>query len=148
MNDPTPVPGYEYVRAWQRDFDEKVKTAMEADKIPSPTGGVKSDGGKPRYDLISPIALEAIARVLSHGAEKYSAHNWRKGIEFSRLIRSALGHINAFNSGENIDPESNLQHLAEAGCNIIFLLELCITHPELDDRFKVVSEHNTVINSL
>lgn len=104
--------------------------------ISSPTGGVKSDGEKVRYDLLSPIALEKIAAVLTHGAQKYSAHNWRQGIEFHRLIRAAIGHLLAFNKGENIDPESGLEHLAEAGCNIMFLLELVETHPSLDTRFK------------
>lgn len=111
--------------------------------IPSPTGGVKADGGKPRYDLLSEYALQEIAKVLSHGAEKYAPHNWRKGIEFNRLVRAAMGHILAFNRGEDIDPESNLLHLAEACCNLMFLLELSQTHPDLDNRYKQTVKYIT-----
>lgn len=106
--------------------------------IPSSTGGLKADGGKPRLDLLSTHALNQIALVLNHGAEKYDEHNWRKGIEFHRLIRAALNHVMAFNAGEDNDPESGLSHLAHAGCCVMFLLELLQTHPELDDRYVTV----------
>ena len=42
--------------------------------------GTKNDGGKLRYDLIPPRALEALAYVYTIGAAKYSDRNWEKGI--------------------------------------------------------------------
>ena len=117
------------------DMVEQFKDKMVA----SSTGGLKADFGKPRYDLLSEIALEEIAKVLSHGSKKYAPDNWRNGIEYRRLIRAAIGHILKFSKGEDIDPdtgEDNLLHLAEAGCCIMFLIEMRLIHPELDDRFK------------
>ena len=39
--------------------------------------GRKDDDGKLRYDLIPPLALEEVVRVLTFGAEKYGPNNWR-----------------------------------------------------------------------
>lgn len=99
-------------------------------------GGTKDDGEKIRVELISPMWLLGIAKVLTFGAKKYAAHNWRKGIEISRLIGAALRHILAFLMGEDIDPDSGLPHLHCASCELMFASELVVTRPDLDDRYK------------
>jgi hypothetical protein len=105
----------------------------------TPTGSaVKHDADKLPMHLLSTEALEQIAAVLQFGAEKYAAHNWRKGFVWSRPLSAALRHLLAFNAGEDRDPESNLSHLAHAACCIMFLLEFEKTRPELDDRYKDV----------
>ena len=96
--------------------------------------GDKFDQAKPRMDLLDRAALEAIATVLTFGAQKYSAHNWRQGFVYSRLTAAALRHIHAFNDGEDLDPESGLPHIAHAGCCIMFLLNMVLTRPDMDDR--------------
>lgn len=96
---------------------------------------VKHDAGKPRYDLLSALAVEGQAKVLGFGVAKYAAHNWRKGLEWSRLIRSALGHILAFMRGEDLDPESGLPHLDHAQCCLMFLSEYQKTGTGTDDRW-------------
>ena len=105
----------------------------------SPTdsgGGTKHDDGKPPMELLDPFALEQVAKVLAFGKQKYDAHNWRKGIEYGRLIGAALRHTLAFVRGEDNDKESDLPHLAHAMCCLMFLLEMTQIHPELDDRWK------------
>lgn len=104
--------------------------------------GVKHDTGKTRLGLISPYALLMEAKVMTFGAHKYAAHNWRKGMDWSRLIDAALRHITAFNAGEDNDPETGLPHLAHARCCLAFLLEYSKTRPELDDRFDFVEAVN------
>jgi hypothetical protein len=101
---------------------------------PTNSGGLKYDSGKPPLSLIDRHALEAIGQVLAFGAQKYAAHNWRKGIVYSRLIDAALRHLYAFADGEDNDPESGLSHVAHAGCCVIFLLGLMHAKPEMDDR--------------
>lgn len=98
--------------------------------------GKKFDGGKPPISLISTIALVEEARVLDFGRQKYDAHNWRKGMQWSRLLDAALRHITSFNSGEDKDPETGLSHLAHARCCLGFLLDYELNHPEKDDRYK------------
>ena len=103
--------------------------------------GVKYDAGKPRMDLVSPYALEEMAKVMTIGAKKYGDHNWRKGLLWSRVFGALLRHGYAYWRGENTDPETGLSHLAHVMCCAMFLLEYSQTHIELDDRYK--SENKT-----
>ncbi len=70
------------------------------------------------------------------GRDKYGAANWAKGIQHSRLLGAALRHILAYNSGEDLDPESGITHVAHAACNLMFLLWMQKHKPELDDRWS------------
>lgn len=96
---------------------------------------VKYDSSKPRMELLSAIALEGTAAVLTYGAAKYSANNWRKGFAWTRIIGSTMRHLLAFARGEDLDPETGLPHLDHAACNIMFLQEFFRTHKHLDDRY-------------
>lgn len=109
----------------------------KADGLPKeqPTGS-KFDGDKPRMDLLDSDFLEEVASVLTFGAKKYAAHNWRGGIAYSRLIAAAYRHLGAINRGEDIDPESGLPHVAHLGCCVMFLSSMMRVKPELDDRYK------------
>jgi hypothetical protein len=97
---------------------------------------LKFDQDKLPLHLLSTEAMNQTAAVLAFGADKYAAHNWRKGFAWSRPLAAAMRHITAFNAGEDRDPESGLSHLAHAACCIMFLLEFEKTHKELDDRYK------------
>lgn len=85
--------------------------------------GKKHDQGKTRLDLIPVEALEALGKVLTMGAEKYGDHNWREGINYSRVYGAAQRHLQAFwGEDSDIDEESKLSHLSHAFCNLAFLL--------------------------
>lgn len=98
--------------------------------------GLKFDQEKPRVDLLDPLALEGLAKVLTFGAVKYAAHNWRGGISYSRLIAAMLRHTLAIIRGEDNDPESGLPHVDHLGCCWMFLSNMMKTRPDLDDRWK------------
>ena len=83
-------------------------------------GGVKGDGGKPRFDLIDPEWVLGTVKVLSLGAIKYAPDNW-KSVERERYIAALYRHWNAYMSGERIDPESGLSHLYHINCCSQFL---------------------------
>lgn len=103
------------------------------------TKAIKYDQEKNQLDLLSTPWLLGVGRVLTFGAKKYAAHNWRKGIQFSRLISAVLRHILAYASGEDLDPETGLSHLYHASCCLMFLAELSETKKlkkKLDDRYK------------
>lgn len=95
------------------------------------TGGRKFDGGKPRFGLLPPIALEETAKVLTYGAEKYEEENWRRvpGAE-DRYFDAALRHMWAWKQGQMNDPETNLHHMAHAVCCLMFIAELSILNRE------------------
>ena len=86
-------------------------------------------------DLLDPYAIEELSKVLTFGAQKYEAHNWKKGISASRLVAAAFRHLFAFVRGEDIDKESGLPHVAHAMCCCMFLLWMMRFRPKFDDRF-------------
>lgn len=96
--------------------------------------GVKYDQEKTRLDLISPIAIEELGKVLTFGARKYSARNWEHGISWTRCIGALLRHTFAYLRGETKDPETGLSHMAHALCEAMFLVHFESTKPEFDDR--------------
>lgn len=100
------------------------------------TTGLKYDKEKPRMDLLDPDFLEGVAQVLTFGAEKYAAHNWRGGISISRLIAASYRHLGAINRGENIDGESGLPHVHHLACCSMFLSWMLANRSDLDDRWK------------
>ena len=90
---------------------------LEPEKI-----GLKFDNDKLLYSLIPPETTKALAEVLTFGAKKYAPGNWAKvenGEE--RYLNALFRHLEAYRSGEDLDPESNFSHLAHCMCNIAFI---------------------------
>lgn len=100
------------------------------------TQGTKLDQDKIDLSLLSTLWIMGVGQVLTFGKKKYAAHNWRKGIQMSRLLAASLRHIFAFLGGQDLDPETGLCHLDHASCCLMFARELWQTRPELDDRYK------------
>ena len=98
--------------------------------------GIKHDQDKPKMDLLDADALEGLARVLTFGAKKYAAHNWRNGIPNSRLIGAMLRHIFAIMRGEFTDPESGLPHIDHVGCCWMFISNNLKNRPDLNDLWR------------
>jgi hypothetical protein len=98
--------------------------------------GLKYDQDKPRMELLDPLALEGLAKVLTFGAKKYASHNWRGGISYSRLIGALLRHTFAIVRGEYTDAESGLPHVDHLGCCWMFLSNQMKTRPDMDDLYK------------
>lgn len=96
----------------------------------------KFDDYKPRMDLIPGLAEMGVAEVLTYGANtKYGAHNWRKGLKFSRLYAATRRHLNAFMLGEDCCQESGLSHVDHAIADLMMLSEFIKEdRKELDDR--------------
>ena len=91
--------------------------------------GIKYDSEKPKMNLLPPKAIVEVAKVLTFGAEKYDAENWRKLDDLqNRYTAGALRHIFAHMDGEKLDPETGLSHMAHALCCLLFKLEI-----ELED---------------
>ena len=105
--------------------------------------------GKPRFSLVSPIAHEELAKVLTMGAQKYAPYNWMKGLPFMEVIDSLERHVNAFKRGENMDKESGLHHMAHVMCNAMFLIEYIEAGKEnFDDRPNKPDNKVTKINEV
>lgn len=88
--------------------------------------GYKQDSGKLRMDLVPTSAIESIARVLTHGAEKYGENTWQK-VSVDRYYAALLRHLMAWRNGEEFDAESgdsNLRHIEQVLTNAAFINEL------------------------
>jgi len=101
---------------------------------------LRYDAGKPRFDLLPSDALEEIAAVFAHGAEKYGDSNWLNGgMSWRRCLGSLLRHVFAWAAGRDLDDGpggSGLPHMAHAAVNCIFLLTYAKRKLGTDDRLK------------
>lgn len=87
----------------------------------NPEEGLKYDDGKLRMDLIPPVTYEALGRVLTYGAKKYTDNSWQ-GVERKRYVAALLRHfIEYMKDPQSIDSESGLKHIEHVLCNAMFL---------------------------
>ncbi|UAK38387.1 DUF5664 domain-containing protein [Gordonia bronchialis] len=104
----------------------------------SSTGGQKGVKEE-RYDLIPAEPLRLLAALYGRGVAKYSERNWEAGYEWSKSFAALNRHLWQFWSGEDVDTETGLPHLASVAWHAFALLEYMTTHPEFDDRPKGVA---------
>jgi hypothetical protein len=99
----------------------------------SSTGGEK--GVKPaRFDLIPVGPLATVAKLYGKGAEKYDDHNWRRGYEWSKSYAALMRHVTQFWGGEDVDPDTELPHLAAVVFHAMALMQFMEEHNAFDDR--------------
>ncbi len=76
--------------------------------------------GKKKWSLVHFKSLDPMVDVLEFGAKKYSADNWKAGLDKKEVLESMMRHLAALMDGEEIDPESNLPHIGHIQCNAMF----------------------------
>lgn len=93
----------------------------------------KSSNGKIGcFYLIPWESIQELASVYEYGAKKYAANSWREvpkdpttGAEpHERYFDAMMRHIVKIQSGEEIDPESGLRHIAHVLWGAVALAEL------------------------
>jgi hypothetical protein len=104
--------------------------------------GKKYDLGKSMMGLLPFEALRAVGDVLTYGAQKYAAHNWRKGMKWSRVQDAMLRHYERFSLGEERDPDTGMLHTAHLACNALFLLAYQLQGLGEDDRWVDGQDYN------
>ncbi|WP_373081958.1 dATP/dGTP diphosphohydrolase domain-containing protein [Zhongshania sp.] len=96
---------------------------------------VKQVDGKYPLQLINPLFIRGLSLALGEGAEKYGTRNYLVGgMPITEYVGALRRHLEAFATGEDIDPDSGLPHLIKlaAGCQVV--MEVLERHPEDDDR--------------
>jgi hypothetical protein len=90
--------------------------------------GVKDDSDKPRLDLVLgdfANALWAVGLVGTYGAKKYTDKGWHEVPNAQeRYANALLRHYLRYKTGEYIDLESGLGHLAHMAWNALAILQL------------------------
>ena len=103
--------------------------AIDGHQVLYGTGSVRShDAEGVRYDLISPIALEAIAETYAEGALKYGSHNWEKGQPVVDLLNHAIRHLYKYLGGDRSEP-----HLPHAAWNVMAAIHSEKLWPHLNE---------------
>lgn len=95
---------------------------------------------KVRLDLVPQDVVEALARVITFGAEfKYSPRDWEKGEcgTWMEYMAAAERHIIAWKTGENYDRQSGELHLSHALCDLAYVLAWQLREIGTDDRPKI-----------
>ena len=112
---------------------EKIPTQEEWDKVLPQTSSptidetcdkfIKHDNVKNRLELLEPAFIQGVGKIITFGAEKYSAHNWKKAEadDIDRIKGALLRHIMEYLNGNIVDSETGESHLYHAGCNLMFL---------------------------
>lgn len=98
--------------------------------------GLRYNDGKPRFDLMPPEALKALAEHYGRGAEKYAARNWERGMDWCKCFASLERHAWAWMGGEDLDPENGSHHMIAVAWNAIALFTYAMRHIGTDDRPK------------
>lgn len=102
-------------------FELSAPNSVQADN-----GGLRDSGGKPRYDLIPPEAIEALAIHYMQGAKKYADRNWERGMKWGEMYRALMSHAYKWQKGEIFDtdpkmPEYLAHHMIAVAWNAIAL---------------------------
>ena len=93
------------------------------------TGAVRDMAeGKGRMDLLPWGAILEISKHCEQGAMKYGEHNIDKGIPLHSLLDSASRHLAKVFDGWEDEP-----HLLSATWNLLWAVQMTLTHPELCD---------------
>jgi len=108
----------------------------KTESLPHTGEALKNDelDRKTPLELVHPDFVTAVARVAGYGAAKYGRWNWLKGKALSRDYAAALRHLMAWASGEDLDRESGLPHLAHAAACIMIVYVTQIRGVGTDDR--------------
>lgn len=115
----------------------------------------KADGGGLRFDtgkidlgqcptsLIASVAYNLMKNSDKHGG-KYPDNNWRRGMDWTKVLNCLQRHLEDFKNGIDVDPTDGVPTMWKVATNAAFLIEYSFTCPELDDRFtgKVASLHD------
>lgn len=102
--------------------------------------GNKLDTRKPRMTLIPVEFMIGLGKAFTFGSKKYTDHNFRKGIELTRLLDAAERHLKMELAGIDRDRDSGLPHWAHAAASLAMYAFIKKWHKNMDDRYKYTEE--------
>lgn len=84
--------------------------------LPETGDHLRKDDNKPRFDLIPPEMLFALADLYGKGAKKYSERGWEEGMSWGRCFASLMRHAWKFWRRSDFDEDTGSHHMI----NVIF----------------------------
>lgn len=90
---------------------------------------------KLQLQLIPQSATAYLSLALYEGAAKYGAYNWRlAGVRAGTYVAATERHLHKWWNGEDVDPETKINHLANAMACLAILLDAKLCGKLNDDR--------------
>lgn len=117
----------EHVEQVERDFNKQIETMRDASVTSGGTGGSKLSNPKDiigvRKAPLSCVPMNVIAEIgvgMLEGATRYGRHNYRAvGVRSSVYFDATMRHLVAYWEGEDVDPDSGVNHLAKALTSLV-----------------------------
>lgn len=111
------------------------------DTNPKDAVGVKK---VPLHVVSSPVLME-IGLAMLEGDRKYGGHNYRvAGVRASVYYDALMRHAMSWWEGEDIDPDSGLNHITKALSTLTVLRDAMLNDMWTDDRPPKVKNQNWV----
>lgn len=88
-----------------------------------------------QFFVVPRQVLWEVGAGMLEGALKYGRHNYRaSGVRASVYCDAAMGHIEQFIEGEDVDKDSGLSHITKAICSLVVLRDAMLNDFWQDDR--------------
>ena len=91
-----------------------------------------------KWRVFSTLPMTVMCEVgvaMLEGAMKYRRHNYRKaGVRASVYVDASKGHIMQWWEGEDLDPDTGLNHITKAIASLMVLRDAMIQDKLYDDR--------------
>lgn len=112
------------------DLDSESKDPVK-DTNPKDAVGIK----KAPISTVSGAVLAELGLAMLEGARKYGRHNYRiAGVRASVYRDAVWRHMTKWWEGEDIDPDSGLNHITKAIASLVVLRDAMILNNWSDDR--------------
>lgn len=104
---------------------------------------------KAPMSTVSAPVLAEIGVAMLEGACKYGRHNYRVGgVRASVYYDATMRHLMAWWEGQDIDPDSGMNHITKAITSLVVLRDAMIQGCLTDDRPPPSMDFHTALNAL
>lgn len=102
-----------------------------------------------QFFVVPRQVLWEVGAGMLEGALKYGRHNYRaSGVRASVYCDAAMGHIEQFIEGEDVDKDSGLSHITKAICSLVVLRDAMLNDFWQDDRPPKIKDMDALRNRL
>ena len=93
-------------------------------------------GRNKRQAQFTPIpVMNEVHEGMAEGARKYGPFNWRETeIQASDYYDSSIRHLSSWYDGEDIDPDSGINHISKTIAGLFVLRDAMLNGSMMDDR--------------
>jgi hypothetical protein len=86
-----------------------------------------------------------VGLALFEGARKYGKYNYRAiGVRYSVYYDATMRHLKAWHEGQDIDPDSGLNHVVKAIAGLVVLRDSMLQENAVDDRPPKAKNQNWI----